>query len=95
MTETTAADQTTGPVHDPFAAPGALTPAGASPIVAVTALEKYYHHNHVLRGCTLEVYPKETICLGLPSVPIAVGVLLSILSSDGFSFSPPGAGNRA
>ena len=50
-------------VRDPFAAPGALTPVGAEPIVAVTRLEKYFHHNHVLRGCTLEVYPRETICL--------------------------------
>ena len=50
-------------IRDPFAAPGALTPIGAEPIVAVTRLEKYFHHNHVLRGCTLEVYPRETICL--------------------------------
>jgi ABC-type polar amino acid transport system ATPase subunit len=50
-------------VHDPFAAPGLLTPPGATPIVAVRALEKYFHRNHVLRGCTLEVYPRETICL--------------------------------
>jgi glutamine transport system ATP-binding protein len=50
-------------LHDPFAAPGALTPAGAVPIVKVTAIEKYFHRNHVLRGCTLEVFPKETICL--------------------------------
>jgi octopine/nopaline transport system ATP-binding protein len=49
--------------HDAFAAPGALTPPGAPPIVAVRDLEKYYHRNHVLRGCTLEVYPRETICL--------------------------------
>ena len=64
MTGQATADSMTGaPVRDPFAAPGHLTPAGAKPIVAVSALEKYFHHNHVLRGCTLEVYPKETICL--------------------------------
>jgi len=64
MTGQATADGMTGaPVRDPFAAPGHLTPAGAKPIVAVSALEKYFHHNHVLRGCTLEVYPKETICL--------------------------------
>ncbi len=53
-----------GEVHrDPFAAPGALTPAGAPPIVHLDSLEKYFGSNHVLRGCTLEVYPRETICL--------------------------------
>jgi len=49
--------------HDPFAKPGALTPAGAAPIIAVRDLEKYFGRHHVLRGCTLEVYPRETICL--------------------------------
>ncbi len=48
---------------DPFATPGALTPPGATKIVSVTNLEKYYGHNHVLKGCTLEVFPRETICL--------------------------------
>jgi cystine transport system ATP-binding protein len=52
-----------GVVHDPFARPGALTPPGAEPIVRALALEKYFGSNHVLRGCTLEVYPRETICL--------------------------------
>jgi ABC-type histidine transport system ATPase subunit len=51
------------PARDPFAIPGALTPTGASKIVSVVDLEKYYGHNHVLKGCTLEVYPRETICL--------------------------------
>lgn len=36
--------------HDPFAAPGALTPAGAPPIVQVESVEKYYGPNHVLKG---------------------------------------------
>jgi ABC-type polar amino acid transport system ATPase subunit len=49
--------------HDPFATPGALTPAGSSTIVSVSRLEKYYGRHHVLKGCTLEVYPRETICL--------------------------------
>ena len=48
---------------DPFARPGVLTPDGADPIVRLTAIEKYFGSNHVLRGCNLEVYPKETICL--------------------------------
>jgi polar amino acid transport system ATP-binding protein len=55
--------ETPGSVADPFAKPGALTPPGASPIVSVVDLEKYYHRNHVLRGCSLDVYPRETICL--------------------------------
>ena len=49
--------------HDPYASPGALTPAGATPIVRAMDLEKFYGDNHVLRACTLEVYPRETICL--------------------------------
>ncbi len=48
---------------DQFARPGKLTPPGAEPIVRLTAIEKYYGSNHVLRGCNLEVYPNETICL--------------------------------
>ena len=48
---------------DPYARPGALTPAGAEPIVRVSGLEKYYGRNHVLRGVNLDVYPGETICL--------------------------------
>jgi len=55
--------ETPAPVSDQFAKPGALTPPGASPIVSVVNLEKYYHRNHVLRGCSLDVFPRETICL--------------------------------
>jgi ABC-type polar amino acid transport system ATPase subunit len=58
MTPSASAD-----LHDPFARPGALTPAGAPPIVRLLGIEKYFGSNHVLRGCTLEVYPRETICL--------------------------------
>ena len=50
-------------LHDEYASPGALTPGGATPIVRALAIEKYFGGNHVLRGCTLEVYPRETICL--------------------------------
>jgi ABC-type polar amino acid transport system ATPase subunit len=50
-------------IRDPFAKPGTLTPDGARPIVKVLGLEKFFGSNHVLRGCTLEVYPSETICL--------------------------------
>jgi len=62
MTTATRHDQLSE-MHDPFAAPGALTPAGATPIVRALAIEKYFGTNHVLRGCTIEVYPRETICL--------------------------------
>ena len=48
---------------DPFAQPGKLTPPDAEPVVRLTAIEKYFGANHVLRGCNLEVYPKETVCL--------------------------------
>ena len=50
-------------MHDPFAKPGKLTPPGAEPIVRLLGVEKYFGSNHVLRGCNLEVYPRETICL--------------------------------
>jgi polar amino acid transport system ATP-binding protein len=53
----------TADLHDPFATPGVLTPPGAEPIVRLLGIEKYFGSNHVLRGCTLEVYPRETICL--------------------------------
>ena len=49
--------------HDEFAKPGALTPSGAGPIVRAVDLQKFYGGNHVLKGVTLEVYPRETICL--------------------------------
>ena len=48
---------------DPFAKPGSLTPPGSEPIIRVTALEKYFGQNHVLRGVDLDVYPSETVCL--------------------------------
>ncbi len=50
-------------VHDPFALPGPLVPSGAKPIVRALDIQKFYGGNHVLRGVTLEVYPRETICL--------------------------------
>jgi len=49
--------------RDPFAKPGALTPAGSTPIVSALGIEKFFGRNHVLRGCSLEVYPRETVCL--------------------------------
>jgi ABC-type polar amino acid transport system ATPase subunit len=49
--------------NDPFAVPGKLVPPGAAPIVRLQGIEKYFGANHVLRGCNLDVYPRETICL--------------------------------
>ncbi len=51
------------PVRDPYAKPGALTPPDAMPIVRLENVEKFFGSNHVLRGLTLEVYPRETICV--------------------------------
>jgi ABC-type polar amino acid transport system ATPase subunit len=51
------------PLRDPFAAPGKLTPPGAEAIVRLLGVEKYFGSNHVLRGVTLEVFPRETICV--------------------------------
>jgi ABC-type polar amino acid transport system ATPase subunit len=62
MTTTTTPDPFAS-IHDPYAGPGALTPAGAGPIVRALGVHKYFGTNHVLRGATLEVYPRETICL--------------------------------
>jgi polar amino acid transport system ATP-binding protein len=53
----------TDQVGDPYARPGALTPSGAPPMVRVTGLEKYFGHNHVLKGCSIDVYPRETVCI--------------------------------
>jgi ABC-type polar amino acid transport system ATPase subunit len=50
-------------VSDPFAAPGALTPAGAEPIVRALGVHKWFGANHVLRDVTIEVYPRETVCV--------------------------------
>ncbi len=50
-------------IYDEFAKPGALTPAGAVPIVRALGVHKFFGSNHVLRGATIEVYPRETVCL--------------------------------
>jgi ABC-type polar amino acid transport system ATPase subunit len=51
------------PAGDPYAKPGKLTPPGAEPLVRVSGLQKFFHDNHVLRGVSLDVYPRETICV--------------------------------
>jgi ABC-type polar amino acid transport system ATPase subunit len=47
----------------PEEVPGALVEAGAEPVVRATGLEKYFGANHVLRGCSMTVYPGETIAI--------------------------------
>jgi ABC-type polar amino acid transport system ATPase subunit len=53
------------PAHeiDPAEKPGLLVPAGAGPIVRATRIEKYFAQNHVLRGCSMTVFPHETITI--------------------------------
>jgi ABC-type polar amino acid transport system ATPase subunit len=49
-------------VH-PAERPGALVRPGAEPVLRATAIEKFFGTNHVLRGCSMTVYPGETICI--------------------------------
>ena len=50
-------------VIDPSERPGALTPPGSNPVVTATDIEKYFGNNHVLRGCSMTVWPRETIAI--------------------------------
>jgi ABC-type polar amino acid transport system ATPase subunit len=61
----TVADVPARPAHviDAAEQPGTLVPPGADPIVKATAIEKYFGHNHVLKGCSMTVYPRETITI--------------------------------
>jgi ABC-type polar amino acid transport system ATPase subunit len=63
VTTVTPTSNSTDALRDPFAKPGKLTPQGAEPIVRLLGVQKYFGSNHVLRGCNLEVYPRETVCL--------------------------------
>jgi polar amino acid transport system ATP-binding protein len=53
------------PVHSihPAEIPGALVKPGAEPILKATAIEKYFGTNHVLKGCSMTVFPGETITI--------------------------------
>jgi polar amino acid transport system ATP-binding protein len=55
----------TGPVHriHPAEIPGALVKPGAEPILKATDIEKWFRMNHVLKGCSMTVYPSETITI--------------------------------
>jgi polar amino acid transport system ATP-binding protein len=48
---------------DPAETPGKLVKPGAEPMLRATAVEKYFGQNHVLRGCSMTVYPGETITI--------------------------------
>ena len=43
--------------------PGSLVPPNSDPVVRASELEKYFGTNHVLRGCSMTVYPRETITI--------------------------------
>jgi len=65
MTAATTTGAATLPVHviDPAETPGKLVKPGAEPILKATAVEKWFARNHVLRGCSMTVYPGETITI--------------------------------
>ena len=50
-------------VIDPAERPGHLVKPGAEPIVKASAIEKHFDANHVLRGCSMTVYPGETVTI--------------------------------
>jgi ABC-type polar amino acid transport system ATPase subunit len=50
-------------VIDPAERPGHLVKPGAEPIVKASAIEKNFDANHVLRGCSMTVYPGETVTI--------------------------------
>jgi ABC-type polar amino acid transport system ATPase subunit len=50
-------------VIHPSEKPGFLVPPGSDPIVLATDIEKYFGDNHVLRGCSMTVWPRETIAI--------------------------------
>ena len=64
MTDTTVAPgPATASGRTRMRCPGRSRPPARCRSWRSVALEKYFHHNHVLRGCSIEVYPRETICL--------------------------------
>ncbi len=50
-------------VIDPAETPGAHVKPGAEPVVKASAIEKHFGANHVLRGCSMTVYPGETVTI--------------------------------
>src|SRR3954454_11372375 len=47
----------------PEETPGHLVKPGAEPIVKATAIEKNFDANHVLRGCSMTLFPGETVTI--------------------------------
>ncbi len=62
MTAPTQAPRAAHPIH-PAEVPGALVRPGAEPILRATSIEKYFGTNHVLQGCSMTVFPGETITI--------------------------------
>jgi polar amino acid transport system ATP-binding protein len=50
-------------VIGPAEVPGKLVQPGAEPIVKATAIEKHFDDHHVLRGCSMTVFPGETVTI--------------------------------
>jgi ABC-type polar amino acid transport system ATPase subunit len=50
-------------VIDPAEVPGEHVQRGAEPVVRASLIEKNFDHNHVLRGCSMTVYPGETVTI--------------------------------
>ncbi len=50
-------------VIDPAETPGHMVKPGAEPIVRATAIEKNFDAHHVLKGCSMTVYPGETVTI--------------------------------
>jgi ABC-type polar amino acid transport system ATPase subunit len=50
-------------VVDPAEVPGHLVKPGAEPILRATAIEKFFGTHHVLRGCSMTVFPGETVTI--------------------------------
>jgi polar amino acid transport system ATP-binding protein len=63
MTATSSRASTPAHVIHPAETPGHLVAPGAEPVLRATAVEKFFGDNHVLRGCSMTVYPGETITI--------------------------------
>jgi len=50
-------------VIHPAEVPGSLVAPGAQPILQATAIEKYFGTARVLRGCSMTVFPGETVTI--------------------------------
>ncbi len=50
-------------VIDPAETPGKLVKPGVDAIVKASAIEKHFDAHHVLRGCSMTVYPGETVTI--------------------------------